>query len=96
MDGALVTTLLKSLVATPMRHRLPPIDRDPEIGDLCRLGGPGDMPRKYLAKHGVGMVIKKHRKGPDKPYHYEIKWLKSDEHMRFFKEDLIIVSNVDR
>ena len=53
------------------------------------------MPRKYLVKHGIGMVVKKHRKSGDKPYHYEVKWLKSDEHMRFFKEDLIIVSNVD-
>tara|TARA_Y100000592_G_C5356800_1_gene261587 strand:+ start:439 stop:678 length:240 start_codon:yes stop_codon:yes gene_type:complete len=79
-----------------MIHRLPPIDKDPEIGDLCRLGGPGSMPRKYYAKHGIGIVVKKHRKNPDTPYHYEIKWLKSDEHMRFFKEDLIIVSNVDR
>ncbi len=79
-----------------MIHRLPPIDRDPEIGDLCRLGGPGNMPRKYFLKHGVGMIVKKHRRSYDKPYHYEVKWLKSREHMRFFKEDLIIVSNVDR
>ncbi len=79
-----------------MLHRLPPIDRDPEIGDLCRLGGPGEMPRKYLTKHGVGIVVKKYRKDTSMPYRYEVKWLKSDEHMRFFKEDLIIVSNVDR
>jgi hypothetical protein len=78
-----------------MIHRLPPIDRDPQIGDLCRLGGPGDMPRKYLAKHGAGIVVKKLRNAPDAPYHYEIRWLKSQEHMRFFKEDLIILSNVD-
>ena len=78
-----------------MIHRLPPIDRDPEIGDLCRLGGPGNMPRKYLAKHGIGMIVKKLRAEPGTPYHYEVKWLKSEEHMRFFKEDLIIVSNVD-
>jgi hypothetical protein len=78
-----------------MLHRLPPIDRDPEIGDLCRLGGPGNMPGKYLTKHGVGIIVKKLRKGPDTAYQYEVKWLKSQEHMRFFKEDLIIVSNVD-
>ena len=79
-----------------MRHRLPPIDRDPEIGDLCRLGGPGNMPRKYFARHGVGMIVKKHQQRAGTAYHYEVKWLKSQEHMRFFKEDLIIVSNVDR
>jgi hypothetical protein len=78
-----------------MRHRLPPIDRDPEIGDLCRIGGPGDMPRKFLKKHGPGLVVKKHRKGANTPFHYEIKWLKSDEHMRFFKDDIIVLSNVD-
>ena len=53
------------------------------------------MPRKYLAKHGIGMIVKKLRAEPGTPYHYEVKWLKSEEHMRFFKEDLIIVSNVD-
>jgi hypothetical protein len=78
-----------------MIHRLPPIDRDPEIGDLCRIGGPGDMPRKFFKKHGPGLVVKKHRKGIDMPFHYEIKWLKSKEHMRFFKDDIIVLSNVD-
>jgi hypothetical protein len=78
-----------------MLHRLPPIDRDPEIGDVCRLGGPGNMPHKYLRKHGAGIIVKKHRKSPDLPYHYEIKWLKSEEHMRFFKDDLTVISDVD-
>ena len=78
-----------------MIHRLPPIDRDPEVGDLCRIGGPGDMPRKFFKKHGPGLVVKKHRKEPGTPYHYEIKWLKSKEHMRFFKDDIIVLSNVD-
>ena len=79
-----------------MRHRLPPIDRDPEIGDLCRLGGPGGMPTKFMSKHGVGIIVKKHIRGIDRGCQYEVKWLRSEEHMRFFKEDLIIVSNVDR
>ena len=79
-----------------MIHRLPPIDRDPEVGDLCRIGGPGGMPVKFMRKHGVGMVVKKHVHPQTRVINYEIKWLKSDERMRFFKEDLIIVSNVDR
>ena len=79
-----------------MLHRLPPIDRDPEIGDLCRIGGPGDMPRKFFRHHGVGIVVKKHKTQKDTPViQYEIKWLKSDEHMRFFREDIIVISNVD-
>ena len=53
------------------------------------------MPRKFLKKHGPGLIVKKHRKARDLPYHYEIKWLKSEEHMRFFKDDIIVLSNVD-
>ena len=78
-----------------MLHRLPPIDRDPEIGDLCRIGGHGHTPRKFLKKHGPGLIVKKHRKEAGLPFHYEIKWLKSREHMRFFKDDIIVLSNVD-
>ncbi len=78
-----------------MIHRLPPIDRDPEIGDLCRISGPGNMSRRFFLHHGVGMIVKKHIHEQSRVAHYEIKWLKSEERMRFFKEDLIIVSNVD-
>ncbi len=76
-------------------HRRPPIDRDPEIGDLCRIGGPGAMPTNFIRKHGVGMIINKHVHPTSRVPSYEVKWLKSEERMRFFKEDLIIVSNVD-
>tara|TARA_A200000159_G_scaffold36897_1_gene33254 strand:+ start:1285 stop:1413 length:129 start_codon:yes stop_codon:yes gene_type:complete len=42
------------------------------------------------------MIVKKHRIKTDSPaIQYEIKWLKSDEHMRFFREDIIVISNVD-
>ncbi len=41
------------------------------------------------------MIVKKHIHEQSRVAHYEIKWLKSEERMRFFKEDLIIVSNVD-
>ena len=53
------------------------------------------MPRKFLKKHGPGLIVKKYRKGAEAPYHYEIRWLKSDEHMKFFKDDIIVLSNVD-
>ena len=60
-----------------MLHRLPPISRDPEIGDLCRIAGPGAMPRKFFRHHGVGMIVKKHRLNPDSPaIQYEIKSIK--------------------
>ena len=78
-----------------MIHRLPPIDRDPEIGDLCHISGRGNEPRKFLRKHGPGIIVKKLRASADRPFHYEIKWLKSEEHMRFFKDDIIVLSNVD-
>ena len=78
-----------------MIHRLPPIDRDPEVGDLCRLGGPGSMPTRFYSQHGVGLITKKDVNVNTRVIQYEIKWLKSEERMRFFKEDLIIVSNVD-
>ena len=54
------------------------------------------MPRRFFKRHGVGMVVKKHLHEESGAFHYEIKWLKSEERMRFFREDLIIVSNVDR
>ena len=79
-----------------MRHKLPPIDRDPQVGDLCQIGGPGGMPDKFKRKHGIGMVVEKRTPPQTRVAKYEVKWLKSDERMRFFKEDLIIVSNVDR
>ena len=78
-----------------MRHRRPPIDRDPEIGDLCRISGPGGMSRRFFIHHGVGMIVNKHIHDHSRAIQYEIKWLKSEERMRFFKEDLIIVSDVD-
>ena len=83
-------------MVTRVIHRLPPIDRDPEIGDLCRIGGPGSMPVNFFRKHGMGMIVSKNIHSTSRVPSYEVKWLKSEERMRFFKEDLIIVSNVDR
>ena len=78
-------------------HRLvrrPPL-RPPRIGDIVQLSGPGGMGRQYTRVHGVGIVTQIH-----KPEHArklcEVKWLKSEERMRFHEEDLIIVSDVDR
>jgi hypothetical protein len=78
-----------------MRHRLPPVGREPELGDLCRLAGPGDMPTQFFRKHGLGMVIDKSIHPQGRVTNYEIRWLKTDERMRFFAEDLIVVSAVD-
>jgi|TARA_E500000331_G_scaffold162648_1_gene157756 hypothetical protein len=54
------------------------------------------MPRRFFQKHGVGIIVKKHRAENTKIWHYEIKWLKSEEHMRFFKDDIMVISDVDR
>jgi hypothetical protein len=72
-----------------MNHRLPPIERIPRVGDICRLGGPGGMPYTFRQRHGVGMVIK------EKNGRCSVMWLKSEETMEFHKDDLILVSCVD-
>ena len=74
--------------------RRPPL-RPPKIGDIVRLSGPGGMGRQYKRVHGVGIVTHIH-KPPDRRIEYEVKWLKSDERMRFNEEDLIVLSDVDR
>ena len=74
--------------------RRPPL-RSPKVGDIVRLSGPGHLGRSFKKTHGVGIVTH-----IDKPKQqrklYEVKWLKSEERMRFHEEDLIIVSDVDR
>ena len=65
------------------------------IGDIVKLSGPGGMGRQYTKVHGVGIVTAIHKPEQARKL-YEVKWLKSDERMRFHEEDLIIVSNVDR
>ena len=55
----------------------------------------GDMGRQYKRVHGVGIVVLI-AKPEDRRIEYEVKWLKSDERMRFNEEDLIIISDVDR
>jgi hypothetical protein len=66
----------------------------PRIGDIVRLSGPGGIGRAFKRTHGVGIVTK-----VEHPSHrrieYEVKWLKSEERMRFNEEDLIVVSDVD-
>ncbi len=78
-------------------HRLarrPPL-RPPRNGDIVKLSGPGGMGRQYERGHGVGIVISIHKPEQQRKL-YEVKWLKSEERMRFHEEDLIIVSDVDR
>ncbi len=65
------------------------------IGDIVKLSGPGGMGRQYTKVHGVGIVTGIHKPEQARKL-YEVKWLKSEERMRFHEEDLIIVSDVDR
>ena len=74
--------------------RRPPL-RPPKVGDIVRLSGPGGIGRAFKRTHGVGMVTKI-EKTPGRRIEYEVKWLKSEERMRFNEEDLIVVSDVDR
>jgi hypothetical protein len=41
-------------------------------------------------------MVTKIEKTPGRRIEYEVKWLKSEERMRFNEEDLIVVSDVDR
>jgi len=66
----------------------------PRIGDIVRLSGPGGLGRTFKRTHGVGIVTKI-EKPPHRRIEYEVKWLKSEERMRFNDEDLIVVSDVD-
>jgi len=72
----------------------PPL-RAPRIGDLVKLTGMGSLGRTFKNHHGIGVINAIH-KPSDRRIQYEVKWLKSDERMRFHEEDLIIVSDVDR
>lgn len=74
--------------------RRPPL-RPPRIGDIVSLSGPGGMGRQYKRVHGVGIVTGVHKPVQQRKL-YEVKWLKSEERMRFHEEDLIIISDVDR
>ena len=65
------------------------------IGDIVKLSGPGGMGIQYTRVHGVGIVTQIHKPEQARKL-YEVKWLKSEERMRFHEEDLIIVSDVDR
>ena len=65
------------------------------IGDIVRLSGPGGMGRQYKRVHGVGIVTSVHKPVQQRKL-YEVKWLKSEERMKFHEEDLIIISDVDR
>ena len=49
----------------------------------------------FKRAHGIGMVVEIY-KPENRRMRYKVRWLKTDEHMDFHDEDLIIVSNVDR
>ena len=66
----------------------------PRSGDIVRLSGPGGLGRAFKRTHGVGIVTKIENPALRR-IEYEVKWLKSEERMRFNEEDLIVVSDVD-
>tara|TARA_R110002110_G_scaffold81984_1_gene213203 strand:+ start:705 stop:905 length:201 start_codon:yes stop_codon:yes gene_type:complete len=65
------------------------------VGDIVRLSGPGVIGIAFKQSHGVGIVTKIENPS-DRRIEYEVKWLKSEERMRFNEEDLIVLSDVDR
>ena len=87
--------MLKSWAAVMHSSVQRPPLRTPRIGDIVRLSGPGSLGRSFKNTHGVGIVTKIDTP-PDRRVEYEVKWLKSEERMRFNEEDLIVVSDVDR
>lgn len=68
-------------------HRLP------KVGDVVCLSAPASIGRSHRYTHGAG-IITKITAQEGKRREYEVKWLKSEERMRFNAEDLIIVSPV--
>ena len=67
--------------------------RQPRVGDVVRLSAPASIGRAYGRTHGAGIITNiadpaGHRR------EYEVKWLKSQERMKFNEEDIIIVSPV--
>ena len=84
----------RSLVA-PHSKAFSPALRAPRVGDLVKLTGMGSLGRPFDRHHGIGVVNTIHKR-PNRRIQYEVKWLKSDERMRFHEEDLLIVSDVDR
>ena len=72
----------------------PLLRQPPRVGDIVRLSGPGGLGRAFKRTHGVGIVTKIDNP-PMRRIEYEVKWLKSEERMRFNEEDLIVVSDVD-
>jgi hypothetical protein len=65
--------------------------RQPRVGDVVRLSASASIGRAYSRTHGAGIIT-----STDNPdggrREYEVKWLKSEERMRFNSEDLIVIS----
>jgi hypothetical protein len=67
--------------------------RRPCVGDVVRLSAPASIGRAYRRTHGAGIVTSISDPA-GRRREYEVKWLKSQERMKFNEEDLIIVSPV--
>jgi len=67
--------------------------RQPCVGDVVRLSAPASIGRAERCTHGAGIIT--NIADPEgKRREYEVKWLKSQERMKFNEEDLIVVSPV--
>jgi len=90
-----VSTLLKSWAAAMHSSvRRPPL-HPPKVGDIVRLSGPGGIGRAFKNTHGVGIITQIKPGIQGRRIEYEVKWLKSEERMRFNEEDLMVISDVD-
>ena len=74
--------------------RRPPL-HPPKVGDIVRLSGPGGIGRAFKNTHGVGIITQIKPATQGRRIEYEVKWLKSEERMRFNEEDLMVISDVD-
>ena len=90
-----VNTLLKSWVGAMHSSAVRPPLRPPKIGDIVRLSGPGGIGRAFKKTHGVGIVTQIKPAIQGRRIEYEVKWLRSEDRMRFNEEDLIVISDVD-
>ena len=91
----LASTLLKSWVGAMHNSvRYSPL-RSPRVGDIVRLSGPGGIGRTFKRTHGVGIVTQIKPAIQGRRIEYEVKWLRSEDRMRFNEEDLMVISDVD-
>jgi hypothetical protein len=53
------------------------------------------MSKKFRRKHGIGMIVARSIPHKSLDTRYYVKWLKSEEKMRFLKGDFMVISCSD-